>query len=54
MQRCGKPNCKGLRKAVEFDIQLETEECVKSSSNKRGAATREEHRDLSFRFSRKI
>ncbi|KAL1211334.1 hypothetical protein V5N11_023357 [Cardamine amara subsp. amara] len=33
MQRCGKPNCKGLRKAVEFDIQLETEECVKSSNN---------------------
>ncbi|ESQ49921.1 hypothetical protein EUTSA_v10021455mg [Eutrema salsugineum] len=33
MQRCGKPNCKGLRKAVEFDIQLETEECVKSSHN---------------------
>ncbi|CAH2055338.1 unnamed protein product [Thlaspi arvense] len=31
--RCGKPDCKGLRKAVEFDIQLETEECVKSSNN---------------------
>uniref|UniRef100_A0A1J3IDF7 60S ribosomal protein L34 n=1 Tax=Noccaea caerulescens TaxID=107243 RepID=A0A1J3IDF7_NOCCA len=33
MQRCGKPNCKGLRKAVEFDIQLETEDCLKSSNN---------------------
>ncbi|KAI3826576.1 hypothetical protein L1987_00624 [Smallanthus sonchifolius] len=28
-RECGKPNCKGLRKAVEFDIQLEPEECVK-------------------------
>ncbi|GLU11078.1 hypothetical protein SLE2022_278480 [Rubroshorea leprosula] len=31
-RRCGNPNCKGLRKAAEFDIQLETEECVKNSS----------------------
>uniref|UniRef100_A0A1J3HE72 Ribosomal protein L34e superfamily protein n=1 Tax=Noccaea caerulescens TaxID=107243 RepID=A0A1J3HE72_NOCCA len=32
--KCGKPNCKGLRKAnAEFDIQLETEDCVKSSGN---------------------
>ncbi|XP_026661215.2 uncharacterized protein At5g19025-like isoform X1 [Phoenix dactylifera] len=28
-RKCGKPYCKGLRKAVEFDIQLESEECVK-------------------------
>lgn len=28
-RKCGKRNCKGLRKAVEFDIQLESEECVK-------------------------
>lgn len=28
-RKCGKANCKGLRKAVEFDIQLESEECVK-------------------------
>ncbi|KAF0925418.1 hypothetical protein E2562_016649 [Oryza meyeriana var. granulata] len=28
-RRCGKPRCRGLRKAVEFDIQLETEECVR-------------------------
>lgn len=31
-RRCGNPNCKGLRKAAEFDIQLETEECVKNSN----------------------
>ncbi|XP_052198098.1 uncharacterized protein At5g19025-like [Diospyros lotus] len=30
--RCGKPGCRGLRKAAEFDIQLESEDCVKSSS----------------------
>lgn len=29
-RKCGNPKCKGLRKAAEFDIQLETEECVKS------------------------
>ncbi|KAG8039347.1 hypothetical protein GUJ93_ZPchr0010g8197 [Zizania palustris] len=28
-RRCGKPRCRGLRKAVEFDIQLETAECVR-------------------------
>ncbi|KAA8550928.1 hypothetical protein F0562_002612 [Nyssa sinensis] len=28
-RKCGNPLCKGLRKAVEFDIQLESEECVK-------------------------
>uniref|UniRef100_A0A7N0RII1 Ribosomal protein L34e superfamily protein n=1 Tax=Kalanchoe fedtschenkoi TaxID=63787 RepID=A0A7N0RII1_KALFE len=28
-QKCGKPYCKGLRKSVEFDIQLETEQCIK-------------------------
>ncbi|KAF5479160.1 hypothetical protein F2P56_000010 [Juglans regia] len=32
-RKCGNPNCKGLRKAAEFDIQLETEECVKNSTN---------------------
>ncbi|XP_034922782.1 uncharacterized protein [Populus alba] len=31
-RKCGNPNCKGLRKAAEFDIQLETEECVKNSN----------------------
>ncbi|CAM0954930.1 unnamed protein product [Alopecurus aequalis] len=28
-RKCGRPRCHGLRKAVEFDIQLETEECVR-------------------------
>lgn len=28
-RRCGNPCCRGLRKAVEFDIQLEPEECAK-------------------------
>lgn len=32
-RKCGNPNCKGLRNAAEFDIQLETEECVKNSEN---------------------
>lgn len=32
-RKCGNPNCKGLRKAAEFDIQLETEDCVKNSAN---------------------
>ncbi|CAI8594303.1 unnamed protein product [Vicia faba] len=29
--KCGNRNCKGLKKAAEFDIQLETEDCVKNS-----------------------
>merc|ERR1712100_573452 len=32
-RKCGNPNCRGLRKAAEFDIQLETEDCVKNSSS---------------------
>lgn len=32
-RKCGNPNCKGLRKAAEFDIQLETEDCVKNSTS---------------------
>ncbi|KAL1824503.1 hypothetical protein DCAR_0312582 [Daucus carota subsp. sativus] len=31
-RKCGKPGCKGLKRAAEFDIQLETEECVKNSN----------------------
>ncbi|KAE8797521.1 hypothetical protein D1007_27287 [Hordeum vulgare] len=30
-RKCGRPRCRALRKAVEFDIQLETEECVRGS-----------------------
>lgn len=29
LRKCGNPKCKGLRRAVEYDIQLETEACVK-------------------------
>ncbi|OIW21161.1 hypothetical protein TanjilG_29935 [Lupinus angustifolius] len=32
-RKCGNPNCKGLKKSAEFDIQLETDDCVKNSSN---------------------
>ncbi|KAK2994622.1 hypothetical protein RJ640_025676 [Escallonia rubra] len=32
-RKCGKPGCRGLHKAAEFDIQLETEECVKNSGS---------------------
>lgn len=32
-RKCGNPNCKGLRKAAEFDIQLETEDCLKNHNN---------------------
>ncbi|KAK1292256.1 Uncharacterized protein QJS10_CPB17g01546 [Acorus calamus] len=28
-RKCGRPYCRGLKKAVEFDIQLESEECVR-------------------------
>ncbi|XP_050230362.1 uncharacterized protein At5g19025 [Mercurialis annua] len=56
-RKCGNPSCKGLRKAAEFDIQLETEECVKNSNNgslgkdggvKRGLfeLPRDHHREL--------
>ncbi|KAI3461915.1 hypothetical protein Pfo_018578 [Paulownia fortunei] len=31
LRKCGNPHCKGLRRAVEYDIQLESEECVKYS-----------------------
>ncbi|XP_051131372.1 uncharacterized protein At5g19025-like [Andrographis paniculata] len=31
LRKCGNPHCKGLRRAVEYDIQLETEQCVKHS-----------------------
>uniref|UniRef100_A0A5B7B0W4 Ribosomal protein L34e superfamily protein n=1 Tax=Davidia involucrata TaxID=16924 RepID=A0A5B7B0W4_DAVIN len=54
IRKCGRPGCRGLRKAAEFDIQLETQECVKNSSNlgkygvKRGLfeLPRDHHREL--------
>ncbi|KAG0555243.1 hypothetical protein M758_12G157700 [Ceratodon purpureus] len=33
-RKCDNPNCRGLRKAMELDIQLETEDCVKLSSGR--------------------
>ncbi|KAM7280882.1 hypothetical protein ACFE04_008016 [Oxalis oulophora] len=50
-RKCGNSNCKGLRKAAEFDIQLETEECVKNSNStavKKGLfeLPRDHHREL--------
>ncbi|KFK38093.1 hypothetical protein AALP_AA3G068400 [Arabis alpina] len=29
-RKCRNPKCKGLKKAMEFDLQLQSEECVKS------------------------
>lgn len=29
---CGRPGCRRLKKAAEFDIQLETEDCLKKSN----------------------
>ncbi|KAF3457209.1 hypothetical protein FNV43_RR01866 [Rhamnella rubrinervis] len=31
-RKCDKPGCKGLKKAMEFDLQLQSEECVKTGS----------------------
>ncbi|PKI68753.1 uncharacterized protein At5g19025-like [Punica granatum] len=31
-RRCHRAGCKGLKKAMEFDLQLQTEDCVKSGS----------------------
>ncbi|CAE6109617.1 unnamed protein product [Arabidopsis arenosa] len=33
-RKCRNPKCKGLKKAMEFDLQLQTEECVKSGTVK--------------------
>ncbi|KAG5554812.1 hypothetical protein RHGRI_012392 [Rhododendron griersonianum] len=31
-RKCQNPRCKGLKKAMEFDLQLQTEECLRSSA----------------------
>ncbi|KAK4799404.1 hypothetical protein SAY86_024769 [Trapa natans] len=36
---CRNPNCKGLRRAAEFDIQIENEDCMKSPSAPNGSST---------------
>ncbi|KAF3564277.1 hypothetical protein DY000_02018521 [Brassica cretica] len=33
-RRCRNPKCKGLKKAMEFDLQLQTEESVRTGSGK--------------------
>ncbi|WCJ23666.1 Ribosomal protein L34e superfamily protein [Euphorbia peplus] len=33
-RKCDKVGCKGLKKAMEFDLQLQSEDCVKSSGAK--------------------
>ncbi|XP_024015535.1 uncharacterized protein At5g19025 isoform X2 [Eutrema salsugineum] len=33
-RKCRNPKCKGLKKAMEFDLQLQTEECVRSGATK--------------------
>lgn len=30
-RKCGRLGCKGLKKAMEFDLQLQTEDCLKSA-----------------------
>ncbi|KAK4283630.1 hypothetical protein QN277_000560 [Acacia crassicarpa] len=30
LRKCGKPGCRGLKKAMEFDLQLQSEESLKS------------------------
>lgn len=53
-RKCGNPSCRGLWKAAEFDIQLETEECVRNSNSsakdgvKKGLfeLPRDHHREL--------
>lgn len=32
-KKCDNPNCRGLRNAPEFDIKIETEDCLKALSN---------------------
>ncbi|KAI4317741.1 hypothetical protein L6164_025587 [Bauhinia variegata] len=32
-RKCDKPGCKGIKKAMEFDLQLQTEDCVKTASD---------------------
>ncbi|XP_047339111.1 uncharacterized protein At5g19025-like [Impatiens glandulifera] len=31
-RKCENPRCKGLKKAMEFDLQLQTEECLRSAA----------------------
>ncbi|XP_074565996.1 uncharacterized protein At5g19025-like [Curcuma longa] len=40
-RRCGRPRCRGLKKALEFDVQLQTEECIRSPDLAQTAAWKE-------------
>ncbi|KAJ8549934.1 hypothetical protein K7X08_033641 [Anisodus acutangulus] len=60
-RRCEKPGCRGLKKAAEFDIQLETADCVKNSNcaakdgvNKKGLfeLPRDHHKELEAELKR--
>ena len=31
--RCGKPRCKGMKKAMEFDVQMQTEESIRRGNS---------------------
>uniref|UniRef100_A0A7N0SW95 Ribosomal protein L34e superfamily protein n=1 Tax=Kalanchoe fedtschenkoi TaxID=63787 RepID=A0A7N0SW95_KALFE len=51
--RCGNPECKALRKPPAFDIQVQTEEMLKSSnSNQGGGSFKEVVREGMVRFRR--
>uniref|UniRef100_A0A5B6YM22 Ribosomal protein L34e superfamily protein n=1 Tax=Davidia involucrata TaxID=16924 RepID=A0A5B6YM22_DAVIN len=32
-RKCDNPGCKGMKKAMEFDLQLQTEECLRSAAS---------------------
>lgn len=59
-RKCGKPHCKGMRKAVEFDIQIESEErvrCLMEMPPKEGFGVRplelgKEHKELEAELKR--
>ncbi|XP_042436115.1 uncharacterized protein At5g19025-like isoform X1 [Zingiber officinale] len=40
-RRCSRPRCRGLKKALEFDVQLQTEECIRSPDLAQTAAWKE-------------
>lgn len=56
-RKCDNPRCRGLRKAMEFDIQLESEQCVKSPSSedvrwKGSVELGEDHKELEAELKR--
>eukprot|EP00250_Pteridium_aquilinum_P012629 c20843_g1_i1 orf=483-1175(+) len=56
-RKCDNPRCKGLRKAMEFDIQLESERCVKSPASQQSqwegsVELGEDHKELEAELKR--